>query len=342
MTSILRVRYLMCFTTATMVLSGCGALQSPLELTWDKGEAPRYDDPIAWFSLPSRSDTSDELPKKIPSTASPARWDSIDVDVFFVHPTMYFRGDHWNAHLDNDQVNRDTEHMPMRAQASAFNIGGRMYAPRYRQAHIGVFTWQDSTSWAALELAYEDVRASFVHYLEHWNDGRDIILAGHSQGSWHLRWLLQEFFDGKPLQDQLVAAYGPGFDWYATDFDHIPFCEEPNQTGCACSWMSYGAGFFPKWLDTKSAPPMCVNPITWTLGSASSALQDHEGVVLSQMRFAFPHSIRANIERGVLQIEQPQVRFGRWLQRENWHVGDINLFWININKNARLRCENHR
>ncbi len=342
MTSTNRLRHLLFLPATVILLAGCGALQSPLQLTWDTGEMPRYENADAWFSLPSRSDASDELPKKIPSTASPAQWDSIDVDVFFVHPTMYFRGDHWNAHLDNDQVNRDTEDAPMRAQASAFNIGGRMYAPRYRQAHIGVFTWQDSTSWAALELAYEDVRSAFVHYLEHWNHGRDIILAGHSQGSWHLRWLLQEFFDGKPLQEQLITAYGPGFDWYASDFDHIPFCEAPEQSGCVCSWMSYGSGYFPPWLANKPSQPMCVHPITWTVRPGSSALNDHEGVVLSQMRFAFPQSIRASIQQGVLQIDQPQVRFGRWLQRDNWHVGDINLFWININKNARFRAENHR
>ena len=137
----------------------------------------------------------------------------LTVDVFFVHPTQLFKGEHWNAHLDNRTVNALNTKYPMRLQASAFNIGGRLYAPAYRQAHIGVFTWQDSTSWKALELAYADVKASFEHYLARWNDGRPIILAGHSQGSWHIRWLLQEFFDGKPLQEQLVVAYAPGFDF---------------------------------------------------------------------------------------------------------------------------------
>jgi hypothetical protein len=261
--------------------------------------------------------------------------------VFFVHPTQFFRGEHWNAHLDNRKVNALNTKFPMRLQASAFNIGGRLYAPAYRQAHIGVFTWQDSTSWRALELAYADVKASFEHYLEHWNDGRPIILAGHSQGSWHIRWLLQEFFDGKPLQEQLVVAYAPGFDFYTTDFEALSYCENAEETGCVCSWMSYGEGYFPGWLQANGQTPVCTHPISWAL-EGTNAIEDHEGVVLQQMRYAYPSAIVAHIERGVLQVHEPEVPFGKALQRDNWHVGDINLFWLNIRNNAKQRAQNHR
>ena len=263
------------------------------------------------------------------------------MDVFYLHPTQLFRGTHWNAHLDNRRVNRLIDAYPMRLQASAFNVGGRLYAPRYRQAHIGVFTWQDSTSWKALELAYQDVRAAFTHYLNQWNNGRPIVLAGHSQGSWHLRWLLQEFFDGKPLANQLVVAYGPGFDYYASDFEALTFCERPEQTGCICSWMSYGEGYFPDWLEANGQTPVCTHPVTWRLEGGNNA-SEHRGVVLSQMRYAFPQSIEAHVERGVLQIHQPDVPFGRSLQRDNWHVGDINLFWLNIRENTKQRALNFR
>ena len=319
---------------AASLLSGCAGLQDPLELTWDPGTQPDYAHEAAWLSLPGRTDASDAVPKKSPQQRE--AMDSLDVDVFFLHPTQLFRGEHWNAQLNDARVNRMTEKYPMRLQASAFNVGGRLYAPRYRQAHIGVFTWQDSTSWKALELAYQDVRTAFVHYLEHWNGGRPIVLAGHSQGSWHLRWLLQEFFDGQPLADQLVVAYGPGFDYYASDFEQLPFCDRPDQTGCVCSWMSYGEGYFPGWLQANGQTPMCTHPVTWRLSGGNSA-SEHRGVVLSQMRYAFPASIEAHIERGVLQIHQPDVPFGKRLQRENWHVGDINLFWLNIHENTKQR-----
>jgi len=320
-------------------LTSCAGLQDPAGLTWDPGAAPNYTSDAAWLSLPGRVDASDEVPKKLPQTEIAV--DSLEVDVFFVHPTQLFKGDHWNAHLDNRKVNALNTKFPMRLQASAFNIGGRLYAPAYRQAHIGVFTWQDSTSWKALELAYDDVKASFEHYLKHWNNGRPIILAGHSQGSWHIRWLLQEFFDGKPLQEQLVVAYAPGFDFYATDFDQLRYCTSAEETGCVCSWMSYGEGYYPGWLQVNGKTPVCTHPITWAL-DGTNAIEDHEGVVLSQMRYAYPEAVVAHIERGVLQVHEPDVPFGKALQRENWHVGDINLFWLNIRNNAKQRARLHR
>ena len=320
-------------------LTGCAGLQDPAGLAWDPGATPDYTSNSAWVSLPDREDESDAVPKNLPEAER--TMDSLDVDVFFVHPTQFFRGEHWNAHMDNRKVNALNAKYPMRLQASAFNIGGRLYAPTYRQAHIGVFTWQDSTSWKALELAYEDVKAAFQHYLDHWNNGRPIILAGHSQGSWHIRWLLQEFFDGKPLQDQLVVAYAPGFDFYATDFEHVPYCANADETGCVCAWMSYGEGYFPNWLEANGKTPMCTHPITWKLEGTNS-IEDHQGVVLSQMRYAYPEAVVAHVERGVLQVHKPDVPFAGLLHRENWHVGDINLFWLNIRNNAKQRTLNHR
>lgn len=318
-------------------MGSCGRLQDPVQLSWDEHEKPDYAVRESWAALPQVEDPSDEVPKDLPSHL--VGMDSLAVDVFFVHPTQYFKGAHWNASLADDAINQFTDDYPIRLQASAFQFGGRLYAPRYRQAHIGVFTWQDSLSWAALELAYDDVRDSFEHYLKHWNRGRGIILAGHSQGSWHLRWLIQEFFDGTPLQNQLVAAYAPGFDWYAEDFQEVHPCLQANQINCFCSWMSYAEGYFPPWLDGKKTKPVCTHPITWQNGTGRNDLAQHEGVVLSQMKFAHPHAIEVHVERGVLQIAEPLVPFGKFLQRNNWHVGDINLFWINIRENARLRAE---
>ena len=56
-------------------------------------------------------------------------------------------------------------------------------------------------------LLDEDVKAAFQYYLEHYNNGRPIIIASHSQGTTHAKRLLKEFFDGTALQHQLVAAY---------------------------------------------------------------------------------------------------------------------------------------
>ena len=48
---------------------------------------------------------------------------------------------------------------------------------------------------------------------------------------------------GRHLSERLVAAYLPGMDMYAHEFDSLPLCLEPTQTGCLCTWMTYGNGY---------------------------------------------------------------------------------------------------
>ena len=60
----------------------------------------------------------------------------------------------------------------------------------------------------ALDFAYQDVKAAFEYYLKHYNNGRPIIIASHSQGTWHAESLLHDYFENdSTLRKRLVAAY---------------------------------------------------------------------------------------------------------------------------------------
>lgn len=303
------------------------------ELTWSNAD---YADLRLWAAhpdLPAANAVSG-----IPEDLVWGDGEDLGVDVFYVHPTQYYHGDTWNADWDNLQVNRDVDELPVALQASAFDIGGRLYAPRYRQAIYGVFSWKDSLSRVALDRATGDVAAAFYHYMKTWNGGRPFILAGHSQGSWHLRKLLQAI-ERTPLKERLVAVYAPGFDWYASDFDVVPPCDGPDQVGCWNSWMSYGEGYFPDWLDRVEGTPVCTNPVTWRRDEAVSTAAAHRGVVMRNGKCTLPNSIGCYAARGVLQIKPPDMPLGGLYHRDNWHVGDVNLFWPNIRENARHRAE---
>ena len=89
-----------------------------------------------------------------------------DADVFFIHPTMLLSSA-WNADVHDDAMNAEVDHWPIRHQASAFAGAGRVFAPRYRQAHVRIFSLGDSLSWAAAEVAYQDINEAFRHYLKH-------------------------------------------------------------------------------------------------------------------------------------------------------------------------------
>ena len=310
-------------------------------------KAPDYNDPKAW-ALNPHLDSSHKLQKpkgfsrRVQGDGSGRR--EMAAEVFFIHPTMLLEGPAWNADLEDEEMNESVDAWPIRHQASAFAGAGRVFAPRYRQAHVRIFSLGDSLSWAAAEIAYQDVKAAFLKFLE-WSDDRPIVLAGHSQGSFHGRRLLQEFFDGTALSERLVAAYLPGMDMYAHEFDTLPLCLEPMQTGCLCTWMTYGNGYLPPWLLRKMTEPeftpvLSTHPVTWKSAELSSEYADHLGVLRPSFRLSKARAMRGQITpEGVLWVDAPKVLGGKVLQRDNWHSGDINLFWVNIHENAVTRTE---
>ena len=323
------------------------------ELTWRTTiepipSAPDYTSAAAWSVLPA--DVSEDgfalLPPKTHRHTSLASCpDSLKADVFFIHPTMLLEGDAWNADVQDDAMNAEVDRWPIRHQASAFAGAGRVFVPRYRQAHIRIFSLGDSLSWAACDVAYNDVKRAFEHFLEHWNDGRPIVLAGHSQGSFHGRRLLQEYVDGTALADRLVAAYFPGMDMYEEEFKELPLCQNATDVGCLCTWMTYAEGHRPSWLSGKleagHSAPLCVNPIMWDRSEGWSPLEAHLGAVLPNFRPTKPGTIQCRLASdGVLEVTRPQMLGGKLLDREDWHEGDFNLFWFNVEENLRRRTQN--
>src|SRR5204862_6835977 len=133
-------------------------------------------------------------------------------DVFFVHPTIFTEKPtnqyRWNANVDDGIINHQIQNSTILNQATIFNGSCRVYAPYYRQAHLYAFYAKNKVDGQrSLNLAYEDVKAAFEYYLQHYNNGRPIVIASHSQGSYHCERLLKDYFDGKELQKQLVMAY---------------------------------------------------------------------------------------------------------------------------------------
>ncbi|MEL6133655.1 MAG: DUF3089 domain-containing protein [Bacteroidota bacterium] len=238
---------------------------------------PDYTQDASWAALPDREDAADLVPPGV----SPENQSEAQVDVFFIHPTSWIKNEGWNASLSDTSLNRRTDTYVIKNQATVFNASCRVYAPRYRQMCLGGFYTDDLASErAALELAYQDVRAAFEYYLKHFNKGRPLIIASHSQGTFHGVQLVKTYFDGKPLQSQLIAAYLVGWPWPADTLKHIPICESPDQTGCAMAWATYVKGAYPKTYDTFYKNSFSVNPISWTRDTSEVASSAHQGFLM--------------------------------------------------------------
>lgn len=302
-------------------------------------QVPDYSDPNAWAALPDRADKADLTPdpslKDAQSEAS--------VDVFFLHPTIYWKKSekNWNGSLADAKLNQKVDETTIQFQASIFNGAGRVFAPRYRQAHLRSFFTKDKKSaHQAIELAYEDLKRAFEFYLEHFNQGRPIIIAAHSQGSRHAYKLLKEFFDEKPLRKKLVVAYLAGWPVSKTAFKTIPPCETPDQTGCICSWRSFKFGYLPEKFP-RGDSILVTNPLTWTTGPAPADKSLNEGAVLRKFDKIYPGIADAQVHQGLLWVHKPKFPGSFLFTRKNYHIADFNFFYVNVRKNAQRRVDRY-
>jgi hypothetical protein len=298
--------------------------------------APDYANPVYWAALPTKKDEADKTPKGLKDEQATAK-----VDVFFLHPTIYTgeKGDDkWNGPVNDPALNKRVDESTIRYQASIFNGAGKVYAPRYRQAHIDTYYLSDKKkAKQVFDFAYADIKKAFEYYLEHYNNGRPIIIASHSQGTTHSRRLVKEFFDGTALQKQLVAGYLVGIPVLKKEFDHIPVCESPNQTGCFVSWRTFKSGYSPsRHTSDKIA---VTNPLSWTTDEQKVTKEENKGTVLRKFKKLHPRLCSAQIiaKDGILWTDKPKFFGSFLLKTNNYHIADFNFYYLNVRENAQNR-----
>ncbi len=321
-------------------LIGAAFLWTSSDNAFETPSAPDYAQSKFWAALPDKKDKAD----LVPENSIKDRQKEAKADVFFIHPTTYTKKRKlWNADLEEIEINERTDFGTIRHQASIFNGAGRVFAPRYRQAHIKAYYTKDKGSAKkALDLAYQDVKAAFEYYLEHYNDGRPIIIAAHSQGTTHSGPLLKAFFDGKPLQKKLIAAYLVGMPVQADQFENIKACETPEETGCFCTWRTYKKGYYPKRWYSKKNNIAVTNPLTWTTTEEFAPKTLNEGAVLAKFKEGFTKNlVSAKVHKGLLWVNKPKFKGSFLIMTKNYHIGDFNLFYLNVRKNAMLRTEKY-
>jgi hypothetical protein len=301
--------------------------------------APDYRDLYYWAAHPEKKDPSDSTPK---SLIQPRK--ALLADVFFIHPTTLtnpkLKSKVWNAPLNDADLNLKTDFTSVLYQASVFNGSCRVFAPRYRQAHIHAFNSSDTLrAIQAFELAYTDIRNAFQYYLQHENNGRPIILASHSQGTLHARWLIKDFFDGKPLQQKLVCAYLLGLELPAEAFSQMGPCLNDSSTGCLIGWRTYRKNYIPSYILNEKRESIVVNPLSWNTDTLRVSRRQNEAAVLFQFNRPYKHTNGAQIHSNVLWIEKPRFPFSFIDRRKNYHPGDINLFYLNIRNNVKRRVD---
>lgn len=312
---------------STISLFSCKTIRTPFSQSVPP-PAPDYSKNASWLALPNRPDYADLTP----DVTFQDHQSSAEVDVFYIHPTIYESNKYWNADVRDTALNHKTATLAVLNQATVFNGACKVYAPSYRQMTLAGFYTKDTASkWESLRFAYQDVKAAFQYYMEHYNNGRPFIIASHSQGTVHGVWLVRDMIAGKPIQDKLVAAYLIGFPYDISMLKPIPVCEDATQTGCFMNWNTYLDGKEPKdigWYANSAN----VNPVSWKINGEASAAA-HEGMVWKNFQWDKDRKLATRSHKNMIWVQNPI----KLPLKKNFHVGDYNIFWVNIRKNVELR-----
>lgn len=294
---------------------------------------PNYRNIDYWAAHPWKKDLSDSIPQPL----IVQKRDSL-ADVFFIHPTTYTnRKIGWNADINDAELNAKTDYTSILYQSSVFNQHCRVFAPRYRQAHFSAFFISNEESKTIFDTAYADIKRAFQFYLERYNNNRPIIIAGHSQGGLMAERLLKEFFDGKPLQKKLIVAYIIGWPIPQNIFEKIPVCIDSLQTNCFAGWRTFKKNYIPNYIEKEKTVSYVTNPLSWTTTNEYVSAEKNKGSVLRDFSKIFTQTTDAQIHKGVLWSNRPKFPGSVFYRSKNYHIADINLFYMNLRENTEQR-----
>ena len=191
------------------------------------------------------------------------------VDCFYVYPTV--SGENRpNADLRLRSRPRSTPRSSRRRSSPRSAVCSH---PLYRQS-LG----PDGNR----ALAYADVLAAWKDYLAHDNEGRGVVLIGHSQGASVLEELIQRELERSPAERRLLVSaillggnvVVPNRRATGGTFLHVQPCGSTTQTGCVVACSSWdktppAGAAFESIAKPHSEHVLCVNPAAPGGGSAA-------------------------------------------------------------------------
>ena len=320
--------------------------------TYERPPVPAYASAEAWAARPETDHAE-----------SPA--------IFFLHPTTYDGGAHWNAPIDRPQEADTIDRIILPNWAAPFAVGGaQVYAPRYRQASLYSFMNNREDSVSARLLAHDDVQAAFTAFLDRVDPQRAIVLVGVDQGALHgLGLLLERFAVDEALRARLAAAYlleAPiPLDLFEGPLSVLPPCDSAEAVRCVVAYaaarpeerqrifaltersMSWTADKELEFVTERAL--LCTNPLNWTTSEDYAPDRLHrggaaaEGLSLGETPSAMANQTDAQCQNGVLMVDQPRASALRRAGRlgEDRRAPDFNLFYMDLAQNAAQRLAAH-
>lgn len=289
------------------------------------------------------------------NTAAWAYWrvgENKAADLFIVCPTVDLgTGGNKNMSLADNEAKKNF-YGALNMERGIYEQHCRMYAPYYRQAVLADYDLPANEAEPYFNLAYKDVRAAFVYYMQHENNGRPFVLAGFSQGAEMCLRLLKEFGNEDFVKNNMVACYAIGWRFTPQEAEKYPYIQPAkcaDDLGKVIIFNSEAPEVTSSAIVPEGVKTFAINPLTWSCGSqkalktlnAGACFTDYSGAVVREvpkLTGCYIDSVRGTLK--VTDVDKKEFVPGLPLFSEGvYHIYDYQFFYRNLQQNVNLRIK---
>ena len=287
------------------------------------------------------------------NTAAWAYWrvgENKAADLFIVCPTVDLGTDgHTNMSLTDENIKGNFTGA-LNMQRGIYEKNCRMYAPYYRQATLADYTLPRQDAAAYFDLAYSDVRAAFLYYMHHENNGRPFVLSGFSQGAEMCLRLLKEFGNTDFVKNNMVACYAIGWRFTPQEEKQYPYirpAQSADDLGTVIMFNSEAPEVTSSLMVPHGEKSFCINPLNWRTDGTMADKALNSGACFTDYSGSIKREVPQltgcciDTERGVLKvtdIDKKQYPPVLSIFTDGiYHLYDYQFFYRNLQQNVGLR-----
>lgn len=271
-------------------------------------------------------------------------------DLFIVCPTVDLgTGGNKNMSLADNEA-RKNFYGALNMERGIYEQHCRMYAPYYRQAVLADYDLPANEAEPYFNLAYKDVRAAFVYYMQHENNGRPFVLAGFSQGAEMCLRLLKEFGNEDFVKDNMVACYAIGWRFTPQEAEKYPYirpAQSADDLGTVIMFNSEAPEVTSSLMVPHGEKSFCINPLNWRTDGTMADKALNSGACFTDYSGSIKREVPQltgcciDTERGVLKvtdIDKKQYPPVLSIFTDGiYHLYDYQFFYRNLQQNVGLR-----
>lgn len=271
-------------------------------------------------------------------------------DLFIVCPTVDLgTGGNKNMSLTDNEAKKNF-YGALNMERGIYEQHCRMYAPYYRQAVLADYDLPANEAEPYFNLAYKDVRAAFVYYMQHENNGRPFVLAGFSQGAEMCLRLLKEFGNTDFVKNNMVACYAIGWRFTPQEEKQYPYirpAQSADDLGTVIMFNSEAPEVTSSLMVPHGEKSFCINPLNWRTDGTMADKALNSGACFTDYSGSIKREVPQltgcciDTERGVLKvtdIDKKQYPPVLSIFTDGiYHLYDYQFFYRNLQQNVGLR-----